>query len=84
MTPLHNAIKYRHTDVAEVLLQAGAELSNDELHLAILDGNKSKDVVRLLIDAGQMWKKKKKKCKMPFRIVVVGMLKVLFTRSLVI
>ena len=43
MTPLHNAIKYRHSDVAQVLLEAGAELTNDELHLAILDGSKSKE-----------------------------------------
>ena len=42
MTPLHNAIKYRHSDVVKVLLEAGAELTNNELHLAILDGSKSK------------------------------------------
>ena len=51
MTPLHNAIKHRHSDVVEVLLEAGAKLTNDELHLAILDGDKSKGVVRLLIGA---------------------------------
>ena len=51
MTPLQYAVKYRHSDIARVLLEAGAKLTSDELQQAILDGKKSKEVVRVLIDA---------------------------------
>ena len=50
-TPLQYAVKYRHSDIARVLLKAGAKVTSDELQLAILDGKKSKEVVRVLIDA---------------------------------
>ena len=39
ITPLHNAVKYRHSDIVEVLLEAGAKLTKDELHQAILGPN---------------------------------------------
>ena len=51
ITPLQYAVKYRHSDIAQVLLEAGAKLTSDELQQAILDGKKSKEVVRVLIDA---------------------------------
>ena len=56
ITPLHNAIRYEHTDMARELIKAGADVNAKDrewdtpLHLAAQKGNT--ELARLLIDKG--------------------------------